>query len=112
ASHSPVPVPTIPPILTGTVGDDEFERRAGAGGVDERDRAAMGADDLGGDGEAEAGAAGPGAALEGLEEMAAGAIRHPGAGVADADRHTGAVAAAAHGQPADDGRALVAAVER
>src|SRR5207249_3972857 len=76
-----------------------------------RDRAAMGTDDLGGDGETEAGAAGPRAALEGLEEVAAGTLAHARAGVADTDRNAGAVAAAAHRQAADDGRALVAAVQ-
>src|SRR5579871_1297975 len=109
---SSVPVLAVAPIPARAVGDDDLEGGAGAGGVDERDAAAMGAEDFRGDGEAEAGAARAGAALEGLEEMAACPFGDAGAGVADADLDVRPVARGRDGQPAYHGGALVAAIER
>src|SRR5262245_58349510 len=105
-------VAAVPAVLSGPVGDDDLECRARAGRLYEADRAAVGANDLGGDRKPEAGAARPGAALKGLEQMIAGAFRHARTGVADADGDIAAVAGAADRQPAHHRRALVAALER
>src|ERR1700674_246001 len=109
---SSIPISSVPPVLARPVRDDDLERRPGAGAVDEGDAAAMRAGDLGGDGKAESGAAGAGAALEGLEEMAAGAFGDARTGIADADADIRSVAGRGNGQPADDGHALVAALQR
>src|SRR5262245_9315785 len=62
-------------ISVGAVGLGQTEAESGAGGgfVVEPDFAAMGANQLGGDGKTEAGSSRPDAALEGFEEIVAGA---------------------------------------
>src|SRR5690349_849526 len=90
------PVPPVLPVLPRPVRDDDLECRPRPAGFGEGDRAAVRADDLGGDGEAEAGAAGAGAALKRLEEVAAGARGDARAGVANPDRYVLAVARRAH----------------
>src|SRR5258707_13537861 len=64
------------------------------GAFDQADLAAMGAHELGRDREPKARAAGPGRALERLEQMRAGLLRHAGAGIGDLDDHDRALAPA------------------
>src|SRR5262249_55701540 len=79
----------------------EFHRAVGdgdaEGGTDgafnEMDVAAMGADQLGGDGQAQPAAAGAAGALERLEQMLAGFRRQAGAGVGDLEDRDRAFAA-------------------
>ena len=64
--------------IDGAVGNGEPQRRADRA-FDQADVAAMGAHELGGDGEAKPGAAGAGRALERLEQMrAAPSVEKPG----------------------------------
>src|SRR2546421_3506345 len=83
----PCPLTTPCVEIHRTVRDREPERRAD-GAFDQPDFAAMRAHQLGHDGEPEAHAAGAGRALEGLEQMRAGFLRQPRAGIGDLDhRH-------------------------
>src|SRR5436190_6947581 len=85
-------------VLRGAVGDDDLEGSAGAAGVEQHDRAAVGTNELGGNGEAEAGAARPGIALEGAEEIGAHRRGNARPGIGDADRNRTIAAAGADGQ--------------
>src|ERR1700741_2946067 len=64
------------------------------GAFDQLDFAAMGADELGGDGEAEPAAPWAAGGLERLEQMLAGLLRHAGAGIGDLQDRDSALAAA------------------
>src|SRR6266508_5917040 len=68
------------PQLDRAVGDADAEGRADRA-LDQLDLAAMGAHQLGRDGEAEPGAAGPGRALERLEQVAARLVGDAGPGI-------------------------------
>src|SRR5271166_5502082 len=99
----------------GAVRDGEPEGRPD-GAFHQADLAAVGAHQLGGDGETETGAAGAGRALEGLEQMLAGALRKPRAGVGDLDHHHRALAPSGYADLITPGILLVvlrvAALER
>src|SRR5271154_1493478 len=60
---------------------DHDPERGPDGALDQRDGAAMGADELGGDGKPKPAAAGAAGALERLEQMIARLLRNAGAGV-------------------------------
>src|SRR6516225_11925035 len=73
--------------------DRQAEGRAD-GAFDQADLAAVGAHQLGHDGEPEPDAAGAGRALERFEQMRAGLLREPWPGVGDLDQHHCALAPA------------------
>ena len=93
------------------VRDGEAEGRPD-GALDQADLAAMGAHQLGHDGEPQPDAAGAGRALEGLEQMRAGALGEPRAGVGHLDHHHGALAPAGDADLVAAGILGVAALER
>src|SRR5262245_8782487 len=92
------------------VGDGEAEGRPD-GALDQADLAAMGAHQLGGDGEAEAGAAGAGRALKRLEQVGPRLLRQARSGVRHLDHHHCALAAAGDADLVAAGVLVVAAVE-
>src|SRR4051794_38724220 len=99
-----------PLAATGTdidrpVRDDEAERGAD-GALDEADVAAVRAHQFCRDREPKPGAAAPGRALEGLEQMSARFLRNAGAGVGDFDRHDRAFA------PSGDAQLIAARLVR
>src|SRR5512147_1602121 len=83
--------PPRPLKLDHHVGNDHAEGGA-AFVTEEHDLAAMGVDQLGGDGEPKACAAFARHALKRLEEMSPRPLRHPGAGIAHVDQGDGALA--------------------
>src|SRR5262249_52511528 len=91
--------------LHGAVGNSDPQRRADRA-FEEADSAAMGADEFGCDGETETGAAGPGRALECLEQMGSRLLGKTGAGVGDLDDDDRALA------PPGDANLIAAGVAR
>jgi len=79
--------------LDGAVGNGQPQRGADSA-LDQPDVAAMGANELSGDGKAQAGTAGAGRALERFEQMGSRLFREARAGVGHFDYHHRALAAA------------------
>src|SRR5262249_26865239 len=108
---SPCPLAAAGLQLDRAVRDGQAEGRADRA-LDQADLAAMGAHQLGRDGEAKPGAAGAGRALERLEQMRARRLGNARAGVRHLDLDHGALAPSGDADLVGAGVARVAALER